>query len=209
MDPPEGHTMPQGDQETALTCLKAEKWCFAVGKVGHKAPDQPPPWQEGELLVPKKGRSGGAKKAKKQASAPEWEKPECPQPKRGESVRPQSRRGRGKRQQQQQPQQQQEEVGDDGWEVYVINLVAELCHGCGAYGHTFAICPMQYEEGERVHPAPRRGSASIQRPEGGSPCILHPEGESPCIQRPEGGSPCIQRPEGGSPCIQRPEGGSP
>ncbi|MGH0125877.1 UNVERIFIED_CONTAM: hypothetical protein FKN15_021764 [Acipenser sinensis] len=116
---------PQGDQETCLTCLKGEEWCFAVGKVGHKAPDQPPPWQEVELLVLKKGRSGGAKKAKKQASAPEWE-----------SVRPQPRRGRCKLQQQQQLQQQQEEVGDDGWEVCVINLVAELCPGCGAYGHT-------------------------------------------------------------------------
>ncbi|MGH0134087.1 UNVERIFIED_CONTAM: hypothetical protein FKN15_054388 [Acipenser sinensis] len=54
--------LPQGDQETCLTCLKGEEWCFAVGKVGHKAHDQPPPWQEVELLVPKKGRSGGAKK---------------------------------------------------------------------------------------------------------------------------------------------------
>ncbi|MGH0136809.1 UNVERIFIED_CONTAM: hypothetical protein FKN15_013326 [Acipenser sinensis] len=93
---------PQVDQETCLTCLKGEEWCFAVGKVGHKSPDQPPPWQEVELLVSKKGRSGGAKKAKKQAPAPEWEQPECPQPKRGESVRPQPRRGRGKLQLQQQ-----------------------------------------------------------------------------------------------------------
>ncbi|MGH0117726.1 UNVERIFIED_CONTAM: hypothetical protein FKN15_036906 [Acipenser sinensis] len=87
---------PQVDQETCLTCLKGEEWCFAVSKVRHKPPDQPPPWQEVELLVPKKGRRGGAKKAKKQAPAPEWEQPERPQPKRGESVHPQPRRGRGK-----------------------------------------------------------------------------------------------------------------
>ncbi|MGH0155411.1 UNVERIFIED_CONTAM: hypothetical protein FKN15_029486 [Acipenser sinensis] len=66
---------PQVDQETCLTCLKGEEWCFAVGKVGHKPPDQPPPWQEVELLVPKKGRRGGAKKAKKQAPQGELEHP--------------------------------------------------------------------------------------------------------------------------------------
>ncbi|MGH0129417.1 UNVERIFIED_CONTAM: hypothetical protein FKN15_038747 [Acipenser sinensis] len=53
---------PQVDQETCLTCVKGEEWYFAIGKVGHKAPNQPPPWQEVELLVPKKGRRGGAKK---------------------------------------------------------------------------------------------------------------------------------------------------
>ncbi|MGH0124966.1 UNVERIFIED_CONTAM: hypothetical protein FKN15_020852 [Acipenser sinensis] len=66
---------PQVDQETCLTCLKGEEWCFAVGKVGHKPPDQPPPWQEVELLVPKK--------AKKQAPVPEGER-EDPAPRRGE-----------------------------------------------------------------------------------------------------------------------------
>ncbi|MGH0178371.1 UNVERIFIED_CONTAM: hypothetical protein FKN15_077219 [Acipenser sinensis] len=65
---------PQVDQET---CLTGEEWCFAVGKVGHKPPDQPPPWQEVELLVPKKGRRGGAKKAKTQAPAPEREPRWC------------------------------------------------------------------------------------------------------------------------------------
>ncbi|MGH0145092.1 UNVERIFIED_CONTAM: hypothetical protein FKN15_006509 [Acipenser sinensis] len=33
-------------QQRVLTCLKGEEWCFAVGEVGHVAPDQPPPWQE-------------------------------------------------------------------------------------------------------------------------------------------------------------------
>ncbi|MGH0174443.1 UNVERIFIED_CONTAM: hypothetical protein FKN15_068300 [Acipenser sinensis] len=32
--------------EVCLICLKGEEWRFAVGEVGHVAPDQPPPWQE-------------------------------------------------------------------------------------------------------------------------------------------------------------------
>ncbi|MGH0117993.1 UNVERIFIED_CONTAM: hypothetical protein FKN15_042768 [Acipenser sinensis] len=32
--------------DVCLTCLKGEEWCFAVGEVGHMAPDQPLPWQE-------------------------------------------------------------------------------------------------------------------------------------------------------------------
>ncbi|MGH0186386.1 UNVERIFIED_CONTAM: hypothetical protein FKN15_021373 [Acipenser sinensis] len=84
---------PQVDQETCLTCLKGEEWCFAVGKVGHKPPDQPPPWQEVELLVPKKGRRGGAKKAKKQATAPGRGEPVHPAPGRGEPVHPAPGRG--------------------------------------------------------------------------------------------------------------------
>ncbi|MGH0122859.1 UNVERIFIED_CONTAM: hypothetical protein FKN15_008566 [Acipenser sinensis] len=84
---------PQVDQETCLTCLKGEECCFAIGKVGHKAPDQPPPWQEVELLVPKKGRRGGAKKAKKQATAPGRGEREHPAPRRGEREHPAPRRG--------------------------------------------------------------------------------------------------------------------
>ncbi|MGH0120589.1 UNVERIFIED_CONTAM: hypothetical protein FKN15_009376 [Acipenser sinensis] len=34
--------------DVCLTCLKGEEWCFAVGEVGHIAPDQPPPWLEKE-----------------------------------------------------------------------------------------------------------------------------------------------------------------
>ncbi|MGH0162001.1 UNVERIFIED_CONTAM: hypothetical protein FKN15_065472 [Acipenser sinensis] len=34
--------------DVCLTCLKGEEWCFAIGEVGHIAPDQPPPWQEKE-----------------------------------------------------------------------------------------------------------------------------------------------------------------
>ncbi|MGH0172708.1 UNVERIFIED_CONTAM: hypothetical protein FKN15_077780 [Acipenser sinensis] len=113
---------PQVDQETCLTCLKGEEWCFAVGKVGHKPPDQPPPWQEVELAQEKVRRQRGGKERRKQREprwctmciayghededcpepAPEWEEPErpapeweesvCPKPKREESVRPQPKR---------------------------------------------------------------------------------------------------------------------
>ncbi|MGH0180246.1 UNVERIFIED_CONTAM: hypothetical protein FKN15_003670 [Acipenser sinensis] len=62
---------PQVDQETCLTCLKGEEWCFAVSKVRHKPPDQPPPWQEVELLVPKVRRQRGGKERRKQRE-PRW-----------------------------------------------------------------------------------------------------------------------------------------
>ncbi|MGH0122079.1 UNVERIFIED_CONTAM: hypothetical protein FKN15_010493 [Acipenser sinensis] len=101
---------PQVDQETCLTCLKGEEWCFAVGKVGHKPPDQPPPWQEVELAQEKVRRQRGGKVRRKQREprwgtmciayghededcpeqepedeepehpAPEWEQPERPAP---------------------------------------------------------------------------------------------------------------------------------
>ncbi|RXM97589.1 hypothetical protein EOD39_14232 [Acipenser ruthenus] len=64
--------MNQG-MDICLTCLKGEEWCFAVGEVGHISPDQPPPWQEVELPVPrrKKGRSGHRwKKGKEPVQAP-------------------------------------------------------------------------------------------------------------------------------------------
>ncbi|MGH0128881.1 UNVERIFIED_CONTAM: hypothetical protein FKN15_036318 [Acipenser sinensis] len=83
----------------------------------------------------------------------------------------------------------------------------ELCPGCGAYGHTLAICPTQYEEVEHEHPAHRRGEREHPAPRGGSASIQCPEGGSASIQRPDGGSACIQCPEGGSVSIQRPEGG--
>ncbi|MGH0124813.1 UNVERIFIED_CONTAM: hypothetical protein FKN15_020048 [Acipenser sinensis] len=94
--------------------------------------------------------------------------------------RSRKRRRRGKPQQQQQPQQQQEEVGNDGWEVYVTNLVAELCPGCGAYGHMLAICPTQYEEGEPEHPAPRRGEPVHPAPRRGEP--IGPEPRPPAAE---------------------------
>ncbi|MGH0155826.1 UNVERIFIED_CONTAM: hypothetical protein FKN15_051890 [Acipenser sinensis] len=77
---------------------------------------------------------------------------------------------------------EQELEDDEGWKSFVRSLAAELCPGCGAYGHTLAICPTQYEEeklaprrgecerpaprqGERERPAPRRGERERPAPE--------------------------------------------
>ncbi|MGH0148292.1 UNVERIFIED_CONTAM: hypothetical protein FKN15_055129 [Acipenser sinensis] len=38
----------------------------------------------------------------------------------------------------------QEDMYD--WELFLERLAAELCPGCGAYGHTVAICPTQFED---------------------------------------------------------------
>ncbi|MGH0153288.1 UNVERIFIED_CONTAM: hypothetical protein FKN15_024444 [Acipenser sinensis] len=82
--------------------------------------------------------------------APKGEEPSLPSP---EEEAPQrypepAEEGKGK-------------VWDDGWEAVARHLVAELCPGCGEYGHTVAICPSQYrEEPERPTPEwehPRRG----------------------------------------------------
>ncbi|MGH0142228.1 UNVERIFIED_CONTAM: hypothetical protein FKN15_019868 [Acipenser sinensis] len=55
----------------------------------------------------------------------------------------------------------QEEV-DDNWELFLKGLAAELCPGCGAYGHTVAICPTQYEEEEEL-PLQTEGRRRRQR----------------------------------------------
>ncbi|MGH0148181.1 UNVERIFIED_CONTAM: hypothetical protein FKN15_020322 [Acipenser sinensis] len=68
---------------------------------------------------------------------------------------------------------EQELEDDEGWKSFVRSLAAELCPGCGAYGHTLAICPTQYEEEEL---RPDGGSASVQRPDGGSTSIQRPDG---------------------------------
>ncbi|MGH0128016.1 UNVERIFIED_CONTAM: hypothetical protein FKN15_062423 [Acipenser sinensis] len=77
--------------------------------------------------------------------------------------------GKKSRQRQQKlQQQQQEEVGDDRWEAVARRLAAELCPGCGEYGHTVAICPSQYrEEPERpvredLHPPKRTNALSSE-----------------------------------------------
>ncbi|MGH0130865.1 UNVERIFIED_CONTAM: hypothetical protein FKN15_043887 [Acipenser sinensis] len=41
-----------------------------------------------------------------------------------------------------------QEEEDGSWELFLKGLAAELCPGCGAYGHAVAICPTQYEEEE-------------------------------------------------------------
>ncbi|MGH0123739.1 UNVERIFIED_CONTAM: hypothetical protein FKN15_005188 [Acipenser sinensis] len=60
---------------------------------------------------------------------------------------------------------EQELEDDEGWKSFLRSLAAELCPGCGAYGHTLAICPTQYEEEER--PAPRRGERECPAPRRG------------------------------------------
>ncbi|MGH0160618.1 UNVERIFIED_CONTAM: hypothetical protein FKN15_045127 [Acipenser sinensis] len=54
---------------------------------------QPPPWQDVELLVLKKGRRGSAKKVKKWAPAPRRGEPVHPVPRRGEPMHPAPRSG--------------------------------------------------------------------------------------------------------------------
>ncbi|MGH0174928.1 UNVERIFIED_CONTAM: hypothetical protein FKN15_073593 [Acipenser sinensis] len=71
--------------DVCLTCLRGEEWCFAIGEVGHVAPDQPPPWQLREepehpaLMWEEDGPE----------QEPEDEGSVRPQPKRGEAERPQ------------------------------------------------------------------------------------------------------------------------
>ncbi|MGH0131075.1 UNVERIFIED_CONTAM: hypothetical protein FKN15_044987 [Acipenser sinensis] len=115
---------PQVDQETCLTCLRGEEWCFAVGKVGHKSSDQPPPWQEMELPVLKKRKSGGAKKAAKQVPVPMRVEPELPDPKKGKP-----KRGR--------------------WDGYFRLVEASSwCPSCGESGHSVVNCPCPRKEEE-------------------------------------------------------------
>ncbi|MGH0169253.1 UNVERIFIED_CONTAM: hypothetical protein FKN15_056446 [Acipenser sinensis] len=92
-----------GELKDLLGGLEDQGWCLACGVYGHTV-----------------------------AICPFQDEEEEPAQERKAGRRSRKRRRRGKMQQQQQPQQQQEEVGDDGWEVYITNLVAELCPGCGA-----------------------------------------------------------------------------
>ncbi|MGH0124193.1 UNVERIFIED_CONTAM: hypothetical protein FKN15_054116 [Acipenser sinensis] len=89
-----------------------------------------------------------------------------------------------KQRKQQQPQQQQLQHPSciPGWEKdspeqeleddeelksFVRSLAVELCPGCGAYGHTLAICPTQYEEEEEEELAPRWGEHKRPAPRWG------------------------------------------
>ncbi|MGH0190595.1 UNVERIFIED_CONTAM: hypothetical protein FKN15_047978 [Acipenser sinensis] len=139
----------------------------ATKEFGHRqdvGPDKDLLWHEGQYQVE--------------------DEEEEPAQERKAGRRSRKRRGRGKLQQQ---QQQQEEIGEDGWEVYIMNIVVELCPSCG---HTLAICPMQYDEGERERPEPRRGGAHASSAQkGGSPCVQRPEGENLRSHSPRGGRP--------------------
>ncbi|MGH0121776.1 UNVERIFIED_CONTAM: hypothetical protein FKN15_075524 [Acipenser sinensis] len=122
-------------QSHATQQLLDHIWCPGWDKQRLQEPDQ----EKGRFFVGVYGHTV--------VICPFQDEEEEPAQERKARRRSRKRRGRGKLQQQQQPQQQQE-IGEDGWEVYIVNLVAELCPGCGAYGHTLAICPTQYEEGE-------------------------------------------------------------
>ncbi|MGH0123594.1 UNVERIFIED_CONTAM: hypothetical protein FKN15_050196 [Acipenser sinensis] len=128
-----------------------------------------------------------------------------------------------------------QEEEDDCWELLLKGLAAELCPGCGAYGHTVAICPTQYDEEELllqepeeeepvcpvsgreepvcpvsggeepVCPVSERRSQCVPCPEGRSQCVLCPEGRSQCVLCLEGRSQCILCPEGRSQCVLCPE----
>ncbi|MGH0119727.1 UNVERIFIED_CONTAM: hypothetical protein FKN15_058680 [Acipenser sinensis] len=62
-----------------------------------------------------------------------------------------------------------QEEEDDSWELFLKGLAAELCPGCGAYGHTVAICPTQYAEEE----------LPLQEPEKEEPVCPVSGGEEP------------------------------
>ncbi|MBN3285354.1 TM238 protein, partial [Polyodon spathula] len=90
----------------------------------------------------------------------------------------------GSRKWRQKPQQQ-EEV-DDSFEVFLKSLAAELCPGCGAYGHTVAICPTQYEEEELPSREPEMEEPPSREPEREEPPTREPRGEDPWTKEPEG-----------------------
>ncbi|MGH0181457.1 UNVERIFIED_CONTAM: hypothetical protein FKN15_006656 [Acipenser sinensis] len=169
---------PQVDQETCLTCLTGEEWCFAVGKVGHKPPDQPPPWQEVELLVPKKGRRGGANKAKKQATAPGRGEPVHPAPGRGEPVHPAPGRGESVHPApvKVEPERQEPKRGklkSGRWDGYLrLVKASSWCPSCGKGGHSVVNCPRPGEEEE----GRLKGSWEAY--------LSALEAMNPCIQRP-------------------------
>ncbi|MGH0130692.1 UNVERIFIED_CONTAM: hypothetical protein FKN15_059189 [Acipenser sinensis] len=157
---------PQVDQETCLTCVKGEGWCFAIGMVGHKAPNQPPPRQEVELLVLKKGRRSGAKKARKQAPAPRGGEPVQPAPRKGEPVHPAAMKVAPERQDPKRGklrggrwdgylclvEASKEEEGrpKGSCEAYLSALEAvNWCTACGKWGHFAVNCPILQEEEEK------------------------------------------------------------
>ncbi|MGH0162990.1 UNVERIFIED_CONTAM: hypothetical protein FKN15_061390 [Acipenser sinensis] len=85
-----------------------------------------------------------------------------------------------------------QEEADDNWELFLKGVAAELCPSCGAYGHTVAICPTQYEEEE----------LPLQEPEGEEPVCPESAGEEPV--RPVSGREEPVRPvSGGEEPVQK------
>ncbi|MGH0116221.1 UNVERIFIED_CONTAM: hypothetical protein FKN15_000148 [Acipenser sinensis] len=195
--------------DVCLTCLKGEEWCFAVGEVGHIAPDQPPPWQE-----------------KEEPERPARVREDLHPPKRTSALS-----SEGVWDWLVEPGIDYEEAlpvvinllwARDGerWETWeqqhhpaslpdlVLNYLAADMGG---------VPPSPGKKGEAPLPSPapkgEEPPLPSPAPKGEEPSLPSPEEEAPPrYPEPAGegkGSPCIQRPEGGSPCIQRPEGGSP
>ncbi|MGH0133001.1 UNVERIFIED_CONTAM: hypothetical protein FKN15_015284 [Acipenser sinensis] len=67
-----------------------------------------------------------------------------------------------------------QEEADDDWELFLKRLAAELCPGCGAYGHTVAICPTQ-TEGRRRR---QRGRKTWEEEEWCTHCMQYGHEES-------------------------------
>ncbi|MGH0139847.1 UNVERIFIED_CONTAM: hypothetical protein FKN15_025736 [Acipenser sinensis] len=85
--------------EVCLICLKVEQWCFAIGKVGHVAPDYHPPHQEQDeewctyCLCYGHQEDRCSEVDWEPDTNLEWEEPERPAPRRGEPEHLELRRG--------------------------------------------------------------------------------------------------------------------
>ncbi|MGH0120779.1 UNVERIFIED_CONTAM: hypothetical protein FKN15_027145 [Acipenser sinensis] len=78
----------------------------------------------------------------------------------------------------------------------------EWCPGCGAYGHTLALCPMQDEEEEPLLPRPMPEGEEPERP---TPEWEEPERPTPKWEEPEHPTPEWEEPERPTPEWGEPE----
>ncbi|MGH0118720.1 UNVERIFIED_CONTAM: hypothetical protein FKN15_005706 [Acipenser sinensis] len=140
----------------------------------------PSPGKKGEAPLPSPAPEG--EEPPLPSPAPKWEEPSLPSPEEEAPPRNPEPAGEGKG-----------KVWDDGWEAVARRLAAELCPGCGEYGHTVAICPSQYwEEPERPTPEweqPRRGEPVHPAPRRGEPVHPVPRREEPVHPAPRRGEP--------------------
>ncbi|MGH0122110.1 UNVERIFIED_CONTAM: hypothetical protein FKN15_013029 [Acipenser sinensis] len=150
----------------------------------------PSPGKKGEAPLPSPAPEG--EESPLPSPAPKGEEPSLPSPEEEAPPRYPEPAGEGKG-----------KVWDDGWEAVARHLAAELCPGCGEYGHTVAICPSQYREeperptpeweqtrrGEPVHPAPRRGEPMHPTLRRGEPVHPAPRRREPVHPVPRRGEP--------------------
>ncbi|MGH0131214.1 UNVERIFIED_CONTAM: hypothetical protein FKN15_001966 [Acipenser sinensis] len=97
----------------------------------------------------------------------------------------------------------QEDVDD--WELFLERLAAELCPGCGAYGHTVAICPTQFEDD--VSQEPEEVELLSQEPEEVELLSRETEGVELLSREPKGVELLSREPEGVELLSQEPEEG--